>query len=135
MGFSSFQIGFQAGFQVKYPATKIPAYNGNSTKRYREYTPTSHELRNIERLNEIERLKVKKEIADQELKAKEYQIEELELERLKEGLADQQLQFELMQLFAQQRDILLRTLELERLIKELQDEDEAIMVLLLCSPF
>jgi len=127
--YSAFQFGFCPGFQVIYPPAK-PAPNGN-----KEYRPTSHELRHIERLNKIEQLKLKERVVKQDFKAKEIQIEDLELQRLKEGLADKELQAQLLQLLLEQQQIKLMQMQLEREIRFLILEDDALLILLLSSPF
>lgn len=134
-GFSSFQTGFQVGFQVIYSGAKniVPAYNGNSIRR--EYQPTSAELHHIERLNNIDRLKAKAELAREALQAKQYQIEELELQRLREGLADENLQNELLMLLIQQKDMQILKLSLARQLQELLDEEEAIMAIMMTMVF
>lgn len=129
--------GFQpSGFQnnayeiITIFGNSSPAPNGN-----KEYVPSYYELQRIERLNKIEHTKARKQIAENDLRAKEWQIEELELKRLREGLADQRLQAELLELFLERQQILLAQAELERLILEMMEEDEAIVVILLTLPF
>lgn len=133
--FSAFQWGFQAGFQVVYPPIANIAYNGNSTKPIRqEYQPTSYELQHIERLNAIEAAKLKSKVVGEDLRAKEREIEELELRRLQEGLADQLLQLQLLQLLQEQQQMIVMQLELERVIREIMEEDEALFVILMTMP-
>lgn len=129
----SFQNGFQAGFQgIVYLDNFAP--NGNNGRK-QEYTPTSHELTRIERLNKIEQLKLKSNVVTEDLKAQEIRIEELELKRLREGLADKKLQAELLRLMAQRYEMALMQLELMRLIEEMLLEEEALLVILLSSTF
>lgn len=134
-GFSSFQFGFQAGFQVIYGKNSIavPAYNGNSVRQ--EYQPTSSELQYIDRLNKIEQLKAKERVTKQDLKANAFKLEQLELKRLRESLADEKLQQELMMLLLEKQQMELVQMELMRLIQEMMDENEAILIILLTSTF
>lgn len=131
MSFSGFQFGFAAGFQVVY-SNAVPPLVPNGG---RPYQPTSHELRTLERLNAIEKAKAQGKLAAEALKAKELQIEDLELRRLREGLSDQKLQAELMQLMMERVQAQMLAMEMQRLLKELLLDDEAILVILLSNPF
>lgn len=126
-GYSGYMFGFQAGFQVVYPNRLSP--NGGRPKR--DYQPTSHELRHIDRLNQISAVKLKKKVADEDFKATEIKIEALELQRLREGLEDRLLQEELMRLMLERQQIMLAIMAYDRMIAQLIDDDEAIFVILL----
>lgn len=135
--FSGFQTGYQAGFQVIYPRTAHLDPNGNllSGSAPKKYIPRSFELQKFNELNRLEQLRAQKKTVQQDLRAEQLKIEALELRRLKRGLANKELQADLLELFLKEQQILARTLELERLIFEIEQEEEAIMIILLTMPF
>lgn len=133
MLYSSFQYGFQIGFQVVYEQTVTrPNPNGNLLKGY---IPRSFELQKINQLNKLEALRAKKKVAQQDLRAEQLKIEELELKRLRRGLNDKELQAQLLEMFLKEQQILQAQMALENLIAELQDEEDAIIIILLTMPF
>lgn len=133
MGYSAFQTGFQAGFQVIYSSAKKRADpNGNLLK---SYVPYGYELEKYKRAERLEQLRKQEELAKQDLYAQELKIEQLELKRLKRGLADKTLQTELLQLLNQQYIINLALAQYHAEIQELLLEQEALMVIMLTMEF
>lgn len=130
--FSSFQFGFQAGFQVVYPSAKIPAYNGNSTK---EYVPYGYEVEYYKRQERLAQLERKEQLAKQDLLAQELKIEQLELDRLRKGLSDKNLQIELLKLLNEQQIINMALLQYQAEIQELLLDQEALLVIMLTMDF
>ena len=131
MGFSAFQTGYQAGFQVIY-SHKRPDPNGN---KLRSYTPYGYELEKYRRAERLEQLRKQEELARQDLYAQELKIDRLEIKRLKRGLADKTLQAELLQLLNQQYIINLALAQYQSEIQELLLDQEALMVIMLTMEF
>lgn len=105
--------------------TPIPVLDPNGNRPIRqEYQPTYHELRNQ---REIER---KFEEAQLSLKSTEIKIEQLEFKRLSD-LADRAMQLELLQLLAQQHELvqLIEQLQQQRL-RALADDEDVLAVLM-----
>lgn len=102
------------------PPAVIISPNGN---RRQEYQPTYYELQNQ---RAIER---QFEEAELDLKANEIKIEELEFKRLRD-LADQAMQLELLQLMAQQQELMLLIEELQQQkLRVMRDDDEFVLLM------
>jgi len=140
MAFSAFQpSGYQqSSYQIvvaNAPVVTIPAYNGRPPLERGDYQPTFHELERERRLGKLAALKEQEREAELDLRAQEIRIEELEIKRLRKGLADQQLQAELLALIQEQQEIMRRQSELQAMIDFFIMEDDALVVLLMCNPF
>lgn len=131
--FSGFQSNaFQSNaFQI-VTAVKRADPNGNLLK---SYVPYGYELERYQKAERLQQLQRKEELARQDLISQEIKIEQLEIQRLKKGLADKNLQYELLKLLSEQYVIKAALAQYHAEIEELLLEHEAVMVLMLCMEF
>ena len=111
-------------FQTSLSTQLIP--NGG---RNREYQPYAYELQNNQAI--ADRQREDKLEAENEARAVQYKLDDLEFRRLRD-LADESMQLELLALLQQQQDLqnLLVELELQRLIRQRNEDD--LLVILMC---
>jgi len=111
-------------FQTSLSTQLIP--NGG---RSREYQPYAYELQNNQAI--ADRQREDKLEAENEARAVQYKLDDLEFRRLRD-LADESMQLELLALLQQQQDLqnLLVELELQRLIRQRNEDD--LLVILMC---
>ena len=114
-------------FQSSLSTQLIP--NGNNGGRNREYQPYAYELQNNQAI--ADRQREDKLEAENEARAVQYKLDDLEFRRLRD-LADESMQLELLALLQQQQDLqnLLVELELQRLIRQRNEDD--LLVILMC---